>query len=196
MTSPSYNSSLIGNFLVASPKMLDPRFARSVIYICSHTNEGAMGLVINKPALNLSFEQIMSQLDIKEQPIMTNPIIYFGGPVELERGFIIHTSDYDKKEKMSHITKNIVLSFDKDILADIATGKGPKKVIITIGYSGWHAGQLEKEIKENSWIEIESDESILFSDNYDKKWDIALKKIGFEINDNFHARYSPDSGNA
>jgi len=193
----NYNSSLKGSFLVAVPNMLDPRFSRSVIYICSHSKDGSMGIVVNKPALNISFKEIIQQLNLDNTLKKESyPNVFFGGPVELERGFILHASEINYMDSSSLIKNKIYLSSNRDILYDISKGVGPKKFLLAIGYAGWNSGQLEEEIKQNSWIELEADEDILFSQASGDKWNSSLKKIGFTDNKNIHANFSNKPGTA
>ena len=193
------NTSLKGKFLISSPSILDQRFNKAVIYICSHNEEGAMGIVINKPSSDIKFIEIVT--DLKSSKRIKNDYnnikIHYGGPVDLDRGFVLHTSDYSTSNKNKTIyNNNIILSSNREILTDIATGKGPSKALIAIGYAGWEHGQLEEEIKKNAWIEVEADENILFSSDSSSKWNDCIKKIGFSNSNHFSAYFSMFSGTA
>ncbi len=191
-------TSLKGKFLISSPSILDQRFNKAVIYICSHDQEGAMGIVVNKPSRDIKFIEIISELEGDSKITNDNGDIkiHYGGPVDLDRGFVLHSSDYQNSKKKQNINNNIILSSNKKILSDIASGKGPKKSLIAIGYAGWEHGQLEKEIKSNAWIELDADEDILFSLDNSNKWLECIKKIGFNTSDHFSAYFSSLSGTA
>ena len=190
---------LEGHLLLAMPGMTDPRFDRSVIYMCSHSEEGAMGLVINSRAANIDFAGLLEQLDVKFDPEKFDPetlsgegasapsgavgedvILHAGGPVEVGRGFILHTADYTQESTMV-ISETIALTATIDILADISRGVGPKNYIVALGYTGWGEGQLEEEINRNSWLNIEADEELLFRTDLDLKWARAMAKLGVDI---------------
>lgn len=185
---------LDGQLLLAMPGMTDPRFDRSVIYICSHSEEGAMGLVINSPAVNIDFPGLLDQLDVTCSPedfpgdlrpthtkeAKEEVILHAGGPVEIGRGFILHTADYVQESTMV-ISQTIALTATVDILAAIAQGTGPKNYIVALGYTGWGKGQLEQEIGRNSWLNIEADEELLFRTDLDLKWARAMAKLGVDI---------------
>ncbi len=185
---------LDGQLLLAMPSMTDPRFDRSVIYICSHSEEGAMGLVINSSAVNIDFPGLLEQLDVaynqedfSDEPLSTykeeegeEVILHAGGPVEIGRGFILHTADYVQESTMI-ISETIALTATIDILAAIAQGTGPKNYIVALGYTGWGKGQLEEEISRNSWLNIEADEELLFRTDLELKWARAMAKLGVDI---------------
>lgn len=170
---------LSGQLLVAMPTMSDPRFERTVIYLCAHTEDGAMGLVVNKLMDSMTFEELMEQLEI-EAPDPANAIrVHSGGPVESGRGFVLHTADFDLEGTMK-VDDEVSLTASIDILKAIANGMGPKNAILALGYSGWGPGQLETEIQANGWLHVPSDEKLLFSSDIDEIWNGAIAKIGFD----------------
>jgi putative transcriptional regulator len=168
---------LTGQFLVAMPSMPDPRFARSVVYICSHGPNGAMGIVVNRLFSEADFRMLLEQLNIQASSQTPDLRVHFGGPVETGRGFVLHSSDY-RREGTVAIDDNIALSATIEILQAIADGGGPERLLMALGYSGWGAGQLEAEMKANGWIIVPADAELLFSDDIDGKWERALAKIG------------------
>jgi putative transcriptional regulator len=177
---------LDGQLLVAMPVMTDKRFARSVIYMCAHSAEGAMGLIINQRAAHISFGELLQQLSIlpggKAEP-RVEPIdldVHVGGPVETGRGFVLHSSDYYAADSTLPIDEGVSLTATVDILKAIAGGKGPDRAILALGYSGWRAGQLESEIAANGWLHCPPDADLLFDRDLDLKYDRALSKIGVD----------------
>ncbi|MDQ0391548.1 YqgE/AlgH family protein [Labrys monachus] len=177
---------LDGKILVAMPTMADERFARSVIYVCAHSAEGAMGIVVNQPARNIKFPDLLKQLGVIETPADMRaprgaPIrIVNGGPVESGRGFVLHTNDVFIDDSTMPIEDNICLTATLDILRSIALGEGPEQALLALGYATWGAGQLEREIHANGWLHCEADPDIVFDDQTDTKYDRALRKIGIE----------------
>ena len=177
--------------------MNDYRFKNTIIYILSDNEEGSMGIIINKPALNIKLDKIFHDIE----PTMnigngSTPNIFYGGPVASDRGFIIHTNDYKASKKIDLLKNDLVLSSNKKILQDILIGNGPSKSIFTIGYSGWDSYQLVSEIKSNSWIEAELDIDLLFSANNESKWELAMSKVGIKSKKLKNVTFSPDSGSA
>jgi putative transcriptional regulator len=167
---------LTGQFLVAMPGMGDPRFARTVIYMCAHNEDGAMGLVVNRELDSLKFDDLLEQLGVKPERASSMPIL-FGGPVETGRGFVLHTTDYRQDATMG-VTDNIALTATVDILRAIADGKGPRRALLALGYAGWAPNQIEGEIKANGWLTVSGDEALLFDPGLEAKWDRALGKLG------------------
>jgi putative transcriptional regulator len=167
---------LTGQLLIAMPAMPDPRFARSVIYMCSHGPNGAMGLVINRLYGEVSFRALMKQLNIKAAGDVELPV-HYGGPVESGRGFVLHSTDYLKEGAM-RIDDNIALSATIEILQDLTTGEGPERAMLALGYTGWGAGQLDAEMQANGWLTADADDEILFGPEIETKWERALAKIG------------------
>ncbi|MBX7147235.1 MAG: YqgE/AlgH family protein [Alphaproteobacteria bacterium] len=173
------NGYLTGQLLIAMPQMQDPRFLKSVIYICVHNQEGAMGLVVNKLVGSIGFKDLLQELNITSNINFSLPI-YSGGPIEPNRGFVLHSTDYQETNTIS-INNNLALTATINVLRSIADGQGPQKRLITLGYAGWGPGQLDQEIHENGWLNLETDENILFEVNYEKKWEHAIQKIGANV---------------
>lgn len=178
---------LEGQLLIAMPAMADKRFARSVIYVCAHSAEGAMGLIINQRAPNISFPDLLERLKIigeDDESILPEGLlsmaIHVGGPVEPERGFVLHSSDYFVPSSTLPIGDEICLTATIDILKALAAGKGPDKAILALGYAGWAPGQLEAEIHANGWLHCPSDLSLIFDRNLEQKYERALLKIGVD----------------
>ncbi len=178
---------LDGQMLIAMPGMGDPRFDRSVIFLCAHSASGAMGIIVNKRAPMLSFGELLERLEIAppEDSIrlpdaVESLPVQFGGPVEPGRGFVLHTADYFSSETTLPIDEGVALTATLDILRAIAKGKGPRRVLLALGYSGWGPGQLDDEIQRNGWLHCEADEELLFGNDLDNKYGSALKKIGVD----------------
>lgn len=167
--------------LIAMPAMGDPRFARTVIYMCSHNAEGAMGLVINKPYPGLTFPNLLTQLGI--EPTIDNDIVVrLGGPVETGRGFVLHSTDYMRQGSVPlDESMGIGLTATLDVLRAIATGTGPQRSLFALGYAGWGPGQLDAEIQENAWLAAPADAELLFEADLDSVWDRAVRKIGVDV---------------
>jgi putative transcriptional regulator len=171
---------LKGQLLVAMPAMQDLRFDRSVIYMCAHSKDGAMGLVINKPAPNITFTELMEQLGIETGGGFQDIRVHFGGPVETSRGFVLHSSDYFLEEATLRVTPDIGLTATVDILRALVGGAGPRHSILALGYAGWSSGQLEAELQANGWLHCPADENLLFGVGMDDKWAAAMKRIGID----------------
>ena len=189
---------LDGSLLVAMPSMGDARFARAVIYMCAHSADGAMGIIINQRAPNISFTELLEQLNIvppKDRirlPIgLSAMAVHLGGPVETGRGFVLHSADYFKAESTLPIDESVCLTATIDILRDIAKGAGPDKALLALGYAGWAPGQLETEIQANGWLHCAADPELIFDPEVDRKYNRALGKIGIDpwrlVNDSGHA---------
>ena len=170
---------LTGQLLVAMPGLADPRFARSVIYMCAHNADGAMGLVLNKTIESLTFPDLLSQLGIVGASGGIPIRVHFGGPVESGRGFVLHSADYVQDATMV-VDGAVALTATIDILKAIAQGSGPKQRLLALGYSGWGAGQLDAEIKANGWLNVPADDELVFGPDLDGKWLRAMKKIGID----------------
>jgi putative transcriptional regulator len=171
---------LTGQLLIAMPQMQDTRFERSVIYLCVHNADGAMGLVINQLADELSLPDLLEQLGIDSGEDEVGMPIHVGGPVESGRGFVLHTSDYAQGSTIQ-VNETVSLTATVDILKDIAEGRGPRRALLALGYAGWGAGQLDGEIQQNSWLNVNADESLLFGDQPDTKWEQSLAKLGIDL---------------
>ena len=175
---------LDGQLLIAMPSMSDRRFERSVIYLCAHSEQGAMGLIINKTTPMMRFGDLIGQLDmipddnISEPPpeLMEKPVL-FGGPVEQGRGFVLHTSDYFAPDSSLPVTSAISLTATIEILRAMAKGQGPQRAVLALGYAGWAPGQLESEIQHNGWLTCAADENLLFELDYDERYAAALRKL-------------------
>ena len=171
---------LTGQLLIAMPPMTDPRFERTVIYICAHTADGAMGLVVNREIEALTFPDLLKQLSIDAEVIDDKIQVLFGGPVETGRGFVLHSSDYVQNTTML-VDKRVGLTATMEVLKDIASGNGPKLNILALGYAGWGPGQLDAEIHANGWLSVPADDDLVFDPDLDKKWERALAKIGVDF---------------
>ena len=183
MSSPSGKSGsgyLTGQLLIAMPQMNDPRFARTVIYICAHTADGAMGLVVNREIEALTFPDLLNQLSIDAEVVDDKIQVLFGGPVETGRGFVLHSSDYVQNTTML-VDKRVGLTATMEVLKDIASGNGPRLNILALGYAGWGPGQLDAEIQANGWLSVPADDGLVFGNELDKKWERALAKIGIDF---------------
>lgn len=170
---------LTGQFLIAMPTMPDPRFERSVIYMFSHTAQGAMGIVVNKPLPHISFKELAGQLGIEAVRRKSPLPVHFGGPVETGRGFVLHSPDY-MREATVKFDDTVALTATIDVLKAIAEGEGPSRCILALGYAGWSAGQLDTEIQQNSWLNCPADTEILFQADVTKKWVKAIAKLGID----------------
>lgn len=170
---------LTGMLLVAMPSMTDPRFARSVIYLCAHSPDGAMGLVVNQLAGNITFPTVIGQLGIVAGEAGADTPVHVGGPVETSRGFVLHSADYVQESTLV-IDERFALTATIDVLRAIAEGNGPSHRVLALGYAGWSAGQLDQEIQDNGWLVAPADPEIVFGRDNDGKWRRALRKIGVD----------------
>lgn len=170
---------LTGSFLISTPQMPDPRFEELVIYICAHSEEGAMGLAINNPNPSFSLAEVLKHADL---PIPAGELapIHVGGPVELESAFILYPSQY-KTEYQLEVTPTVSLSRETKVLEDIAYGNGPEKFLFMLGYTGWGPGQLERELMDDGWLTAPADDNIIFSMPDDMKWKAAAMQFGIDI---------------
>jgi len=191
-------SFLHGQLLIAMPGMGDLRFDRSVIFLCAHSADGAMGIIINQRAPNISFTELLEQLNIvpaEDRISLPSALhamaVHLGGPVETGRGFVLHSADYFKAESTLPIDESVCLTATIDILRDIAKGAGPNKALLALGYAGWAPGQLESEIQANGWLNCPADPVLIFDPEVDRKYSRALDKIGIDpvrlVNDSGHA---------
>ncbi|UZE96541.1 YqgE/AlgH family protein [Alkalimarinus alittae] len=169
-------TSLRDHFLIAMPRMKDPNFDGAVTYICDHNEHGAMGIVINRP-MDMTLGEVLAQLDFGGEDI--DSLIYAGGPVQMERGFVLHTPQGEWQSSLK-ISEGICLTTSRDILEALATDQGPAENLVALGYAGWGAGQLEQEIAENCWLTCPSDAAILFRTAHDKKFEAAISLLGFD----------------
>ena len=178
---------LDGQMLIAMPTMRDERFVRSLIYVCAHSSEGAMGIVVNQPAPNIRFSELLVQLEVipASELIQLPPRagvikVLKGGPVETGRGFVLHSADFYIENSTLPIDDGICLTATLDILKAIARGKGPQSAVLALGYAGWAPGQLEGEIQENGWLHCTADPELIFGPDIDGKYGRALRKIGID----------------
>lgn len=171
---------LVGKLLIAMPDMGDPRFDHAVVYLCAHSADGAMGLIVNKPTPEVRFADLLEHLSIDEGDVKTDVRIHYGGPVETGRGFVLHTSDYASGAGTTEVSDGIAMTATLDILEDIATGNGPKRSMLGLGYAGWGGGQLESEIVNNGWLVADATQDILFGRASEHKWTAALKVLGID----------------
>jgi putative transcriptional regulator len=176
----SGETSLSGQLLVAMPQMADPRFARTVVYLCAHSSDGAMGLVVNRLIDSLTFGSLLSQLGVEPEGAPADVPIHFGGPVESSRGFVLHTSDYLQDSSLV-IDDEIALTATVDVLKAIAQGTGPRCRVLALGYAGWAPGQLDAEIQANGWLLVPADLELVFGPENDSKWQRAIAKIGIDL---------------
>jgi putative transcriptional regulator len=181
---------LTGQLLVAMPQMRDPRFARSVIYMCAHNAEGAMGLVVNRRVGSITFDDLLQQLGIGPNKRNDEIRIHFGGPVEQGRGFVLHSADYQQSGTM-RVDDGVALTATLDILKEMAAGGGPRRSLLALGYAGWGPGQLDAEIQANGWLQVPADEALVFDEHIDNKWERAIGKIGVDF-----SMLSGDAGHA
>jgi putative transcriptional regulator len=178
---------LDGQILIAMPGMSDERFARSVIFICAHSPEGAMGIVLNRPAADLSLPDLLVQLEIVPEaerirlPQQVGRMqVLMGGPVETSRGFVLHSPDFYIDQSTLPIDESVCLTATIDILRAIARGEGPRNAVLALGYAGWSAGQLESEIQANGWLNCPADVELIFTSSADTRYQMALRKIGID----------------
>ena len=183
-------ASLVDKCLIATPAIKDPIFASSLVYMCEHNENGSMGLVVNHETSQV-LDDIFQQLDIKcENEAIKNQPVFIGGPVQLEQGFVLHSST-GRWQNSIEVSSGIILTSSLDILEAIAKGKGPEDYLVILGFSGWASGQLESELQQNSWLTSTCNPDLLFHQKPEDKWQVAFDTLGFDIN-----MLSPVSGNA
>lgn len=171
---------LTGQLLVAMPGMSDPRFERAVIYMCAHSGDGAMGLIVNKPAVDVRFADLLKQLDIPDPEPGRDIRVLFGGPVEHGRGFVLHSNDYNGNESTLDVDGTVGMTATLDILEDIARGRGPRSSVLALGYSGWGPGQIEGEIAANGWLTCPATTDLIFGEDDSDKWVSAIRSLGID----------------
>jgi putative transcriptional regulator len=189
---------LDGQLLIAMPNMSDERFARSVIYVCAHSSDGAMGIVLNQPASHVAFADLLVQLDIigeYDRTQLPHPVrgmtVRHGGPVETSRGFVLHSSDYALENATLPIDDAVSLTTTLEILRAIADGRGPARAILALGYAGWGPGQLESEIQSNGWLHCPADPGTIFASELDSMYERVMRKLGVDL-----ANLSSSAGHA
>ena len=187
MTESAY---LTGRLLLAMPGMADPRFHRAVIFICAHDANGAMGLVLNQPAAGVTLGKVLDQMNITANPGQAGLPVLTGGPVDNNRGFVLHTPDFRQPDTV-RVNDDFCVTSTIDALKAVAVGKGPSNLLFMLGYSGWGAGQLEKELQENAWLVADPRPSLVFTTTASEKWSAAIKSLGFDL-----AMLSEEAGRA
>ncbi len=186
----TYEGSLINQLLVAMPSMQDPNFSATVTLICQHNDEGALGIIINRP-LNIRLGGLFEQLDMQTaSPSRANDAVMLGGPVGPERGFVLHGNDHDYENSIA-VSSEINLTLSRDVLDAMAAGAGPEKALVALGYAGWEPGQLEDEMLANSWLTVPANSELVFDTPYPKRWYKAAESIGIDL-----TQISPDAGHA
>jgi putative transcriptional regulator len=172
---------LEGKLLIALPGMPDPRFEKSVIFMCAHSGDGAMGIIINKKVEGLAFRDMMGKLEINVSANTPDAPVLFGGPVQTGRGFVLHSGEFEGNDSTLSVTDEISLTATLDVLRAIARGQGPHKSLFALGYAGWDSGQIENEIRANGWVHCDADDTLVFDSNLEGKWGGALKKLGIDV---------------
>jgi putative transcriptional regulator len=178
-------TNLTGKILIAMPSLAEPTFAQSVIFLCAHSVDGAMGLIINKPMPGMNFMEIADRLDLSKTParlaekLMQMPVL-MGGPVEQQRGFVLHSTEYPGGDGSLKVNDHFALTATTDILTDMARGHGPKRCLLALGYAGWSPGQLENEILHNGWLHCDATRDLVFSEMHDAKYRMAMKILGID----------------
>ncbi|MDJ0822222.1 MAG: YqgE/AlgH family protein [Paracoccaceae bacterium] len=174
--SPATN--LTGHLLIAMPGMGDPRFEHSVVFLCDHSDQGAMGLIINKPAADLDLTTLLEQLSIDVKSDLSQQRVHFGGPVETGRGFVLHSPDYESVVTTLEVCDDIHMTATLDVLEDIGRGAGPEQQLMLLGYAGWGPGQLENELAQNGWLVCDASPLLVFATPNAEKWEAALESLG------------------
>ncbi|NKX45611.1 YqgE/AlgH family protein [Roseicyclus persicicus] len=176
---PPPREDLTGKLLIAMPDMGDPRFHGSVVFLCAHSADGAMGLIVNKPMSEVTFGEMLEQLDIPRGPDTPELPVCYGGPVELRRGFVLHAAGYrGRMEDGLRIDDRFAMTATLDVIEDIARGAGPAEALLALGYSGWGPGQLEDEIRQNGWLTADATPELVFGRPMAAKWEAALASLG------------------
>lgn len=175
---PTNAASLTGHFLIAMPGLADPNFARGITFICQHNEEGAMGLVVNRLS-DYRLGDVLKQMNMpcERDEVAATPVL-LGGPVQPERGFVLHAADERTWDSSYQVNDALTVTTSRDILAAMADGNGPARVLVTLGYAGWGAGQLEQELRENAWLTVEADDHVLFDTALDERWQAAVTLMG------------------
>lgn len=169
-----------GKLLIAMPGMSDPRFVSSIVFMCAHSPDGAMGLIVNKPTEDMLLSELLQQLSITLAAAVSDFPIHFGGPVEHGRGFVLHSTDYTSTISTLDVSPEFGMTATQDILEDIASGEGPKHALMALGYSGWGPGQLENEVAQNGWLICDATLDLVFSVPDEGKWTASLKSLGID----------------
>jgi putative transcriptional regulator len=172
---------LEGKLLIAMPGMPDPRFEKSVVFMCAHSAQGSMGIIVNKPIENLAFRDLMQTLNIHVTSNLAGGPILYGGPVNTKRGYVLHSAEYALEDATLPVTDDVSLTATVDVLRAMAEGRGPQKSLFALGCAGWDAGQIEDEIAGNGWIHCDMDAGLLFDAEPQEKWRTALGKLGIDV---------------
>lgn len=181
---------LSNHFLIAMPAMTDPYFAKSLTYVCEHNDQGAMGIVVNRP-ISLTLSELFAQINMPLKPAeLEDVLVHFGGPVQTDRGFVLHEPNGDWQSTL-HISDKVGLTTSKDILQALGEGKGPRHLLITLGYAGWSQGQLEQELSQNAWLSVPADERIMFDLPAEERLPAAMALLGIDF-----ATLSEEAGHA
>lgn len=181
---------LTNHFLIAMPNMVDPFFARTLTYLCEHNDQGALGLVVNRP-IDLTLQALFERLSLGlKQPDLAGAPVYYGGPVQTDRGFVLHAPPGDWQSTL-RVREKIALTTSKDILEAVGRGEGPRRMMVTLGYAGWSAGQLEHEISQNAWLTVEASDGIIFDLPAEERLPAAMELLGLDF-----ARLSDEAGHA
>ncbi len=173
-------TSLEGKLLIAMPGMGDPRFEHSVIFLCAHSDDGALGLIVNKPTPELTFSSLLDQLGLNSDKSSRDIRVHFGGPVENARGFVLHSGDYDSNDATLEVNDTFGMTTTIDVLEELARGEGPNSALLALGYSGWGPGQLEGEIMQNGWLTCDASSELVFNGDDESKWSAALATLGVD----------------
>jgi putative transcriptional regulator len=177
MPSSSPAATLVGRFLVAAPSMPDERFQKSVVFVCKHDDDGALGIIVNNKVDDLPLAKVYKQLGIEVPQIANERAVLFGGPVETARGLVLHSADYKRDDTML-IDGGLALTASLEILKDMAGGSGPRQAWLALGHSGWSPGQLDREMQDNAWLVIDADAALVFDPDLEAKWQRALDRLG------------------
>ncbi|MCG8443697.1 MAG: YqgE/AlgH family protein [Caulobacterales bacterium] len=169
---------LRGKMLIATPSISAPRFDRSVIFMCAHNEEHAMGIIVNKPLGELRLPHLLDQLSIESSEAAPNQAVLDGGPVERDRGFVLHSADYHSENATLDVIASIGLTATRDVLEAMGSPSGPSRSTLALGYAGWGPGQLESEIQANTWLICDPHDELVFDDSHEAKWERALASIG------------------
>jgi len=174
----SYPNSYKGQLLLATPDMGDPRFARAVIYICGHDESGAMGIIINKAKDDLHISDLLDRIGVSGEVRVADCPVLSGGPVDMDRGFVLHSEDYFKENSSLILSDTLTLTSTKDVLESLVTDQAPKRAMLAVGYAGWGGGQLEAELAQNAWLVAQVDDALVFDEDLDGKWNKVLLAMG------------------
>lgn len=174
------NDTLTGKLLVAMPGIGDPRFDRTVIMMCEHNAEHAMGVVINRPKDDLTLSEVLDHLGLDGGEALARRLVLDGGPVRPDRGFVLHSEDFAVSEATQKVAPGVGLTATRDALVAVASDQAPKNFLLALGCAGWSAGQLEDELKHNAWLVVDFDNAIVFDESHDNKWERAIRTLGFD----------------